>query len=441
MGPPCKACARAWRVPSLDIMVVQERSRTGDTGAVLGDRYRLDAVAGRGGMSVVYRATDLRLQRTVAVKLLSDETDEGDAVRLEDELRLLAGFDHPGLVSVFDAVHEADGRLAVVLQWVDGQNLQERLADGPMPPSQVAAMGAELAELADALAYLGERDVVHRDVKPANVLIGRDRRARLADLGIARIADATRRTGTGTVIGTVRYLSPEQIRGEHVGPPSDIYSLGLVLLEALTGVPAFRGTASEIVAARLARDPVVPPALGATWRGVLTAMLRGGAVERPGADAVAAALRGLTAAASAPAPGAARAVATATAATERLDPANAGEAEPQDATTQAMTRPSPGDPPTPARRGVAAVRRGFVPVIVALLLVLGGGVIWRVGQGLTQVIAAQHEGPRAYHDAAITKHPAPEAPQPPQEKPDKDDKGPGNGNGNGNGNGGKKGDG
>jgi serine/threonine protein kinase len=174
------------------------------------------------------------------------------------------------------------------MQLIEGPTLADELRSGGMPPERVARYGAALA---DALAYVHERGLVHRDVKPANVLITEDGRVHLADFGIARLVDSAHQTRTGDVLGTPAYFAPEQVAGEPVGPPADIYALGIVLLECLTGKRPFEGTAMEVAMARLARAPEIPPGTTSDWASLLTAMTRRVPAERPGAEQVADALR------------------------------------------------------------------------------------------------------------------------------------------------------
>ena len=210
---------------------------------VLADRYRLDAVLGRGGVADVYRARDLVLDRDVAVKVLRDAVDDTERSRFVGEARMLARLSHVGLVTVLD-VGVSGTQPFLVMEMVEGASLAAALRRGPLPLEQVAQIGAQLAS---AIAYAHEQDVVHRDVKPANVLLGSGGDAKLADFGIARlVGDTVRHTQTGTTIGTPAYVSPEQARGLLVGPPTDVYSLGLVLLEALTGERALRVRQSKL---------------------------------------------------------------------------------------------------------------------------------------------------------------------------------------------------
>ncbi|MDO9496581.1 MAG: serine/threonine-protein kinase, partial [Nocardioides sp.] len=179
----------------------------------------------------------------------------------------------------------------LVMELVEGPTLSAHAQAGPVAPDEVASIGAQLA---DALAYAHAQGIVHRDVKPGNVLLGANGRVKLADFGIARlIGDTVRHTKTGTAIGTAAYLSPEQVLGEEITPAADVYSLGLVLLEVLTSERAFPGSPTESALARLNRDPDLPETLPEPWRRLLGAMTTRDPAARPGADAVARELRAL----------------------------------------------------------------------------------------------------------------------------------------------------
>ena len=254
--------------------------------ARVGGRYRLEALVGRGGSAEVWGAEDEALGRRVAVKLVTATGGE-DAGRVGDEARLLARLSHPGLVPVYDAGTDESGRPWVVMELVRGETLADSVARGPLPPLRVAEIGRVLAE---ALAYVHGQGLVHRDVKPANVLLGDDGRVRLTDFGIARLVDAASVTATGLTVGTASYLSPEQVTGSHVGPLSDVYSLGLVLLECLKGEREYPGSAVEVALARLSRPPAVPRRLPGGWPGLLEAMTARETDPRPTAAETAAEL-------------------------------------------------------------------------------------------------------------------------------------------------------
>src|SRR4051794_5075528 len=258
---------------------------------LIGGRYRRERLIGRGGSAEVWCVTDEALDRQVALKLVTSSGGE-DAGRVGDEARLLARLSHPGLVPVYDAGTDETGRPWVVMGVVDGETLSDAIRRGPMLSERVADIGARLA---DALAYVHGEGLIHRDVKPGNVLLGGDGRVRLTDFGIARLVDAARVTATGLTVGTAAYLSPEQVTAEPVGPAADVYALGLVLLECLTGKREYPGSAVEGALARLSRQPEIPSTLGHGWSGLLAAMTDRDPARRPTADRVATDLHALAA--------------------------------------------------------------------------------------------------------------------------------------------------
>ena len=199
--------------------------------------YRIEGIAGQGGMSVVYRATQISLDRPVALKVIAPElaADEGFRARFQRESRVLASIDHPNVIPVYEA-GEAEGRLFIAMRWVDGTDLRALLtAESGLDRVRAAHI---VAQVADALDAAHERGLVHRDVKPANILIERRRGAEhayLTDFGIARTPDSETLTRTGQWVGTLDYAAPEQIQGGRADARSDVYSLGCVLYQALTG--------------------------------------------------------------------------------------------------------------------------------------------------------------------------------------------------------------
>ncbi len=267
---------------------------------VLAGRYRLVRLIGTGGMGTVYEARDEHTYRLVAVKLFAtpDTMTTADRVRQEREIRLLSMLSHPGLIPLYDAgTHDfEDGpHRFIVMELIADTTLLRRLAEGALHNYEVADLGAQLA---DALAYVHSRGIVHRDVKPANILIsdegssGFARTVKLTDFGVAHFVDGSRLTNDGTIIGTAAYLSPEQVAGEPIGFATDVYSLGLVLLEALTGKQEYSGTLIEAALARLRRDPEIPDSLATEWHDLLERMTARDPDRRPTAVVVANALRG-----------------------------------------------------------------------------------------------------------------------------------------------------
>jgi serine/threonine protein kinase len=253
---------------------------------LLADRYRLGEVLGTGGMAVVRRARDTLLARDVAIKLFRPGQGTADARRFDSEMRTLAGLSHPGLVAVYDADLTGETPF-MVLQLVEGRTLRDRLDDGPLAAQDVRRLGAALA---DALAHVHERGFVHRDIKPSNILLDDDGAPRLADFGLARLTSADRLTRTDQVVGTAAYLAPEQVRGEEMTAAVDVYALGLVLLECLTGHREYEGAEIESAVARLHRPPVIPDDLPFGLVRLLSLMTSLSPARRPSARECAAAL-------------------------------------------------------------------------------------------------------------------------------------------------------
>ncbi|GAA3857168.1 serine/threonine-protein kinase [Saccharothrix violaceirubra] len=250
------------------------------TGEVLNSRYAVGGLYGAGGMAEVYRAFDTRMDRRVAIKVFQGDAASEERVRLDREARMLASLHCPGVVAVYDT-GIVRGRPYYVMQPIDGGTLRRRMRE-PIAPSVVARIGAQVAEI---LAAVHAHDIVHRDVKPSNILLDLgERRAYLADFGLALQGQLTRVTRTGVLVGTAGYLSPEQVRGGDVTAASDVYALGLVLLECLTGWPEYPGGDTESALARLHREPCVPAGLPASLTDVLVAMTSSVPGNRPTAD-------------------------------------------------------------------------------------------------------------------------------------------------------------
>jgi eukaryotic-like serine/threonine-protein kinase len=226
-------------------------------GELIAGRYELEELVGSGGMSNVFRAHDRLLERTVALKILHEQytRDEDYVERFRREARAVAQLTHPNIVTVIDR-GEQDGRQFIVFEYVDGENLKELSARGPLDAREAIGLALQVAH---ALSFAHDRGLVHRDVKPQNVLLNEDGQAKVTDFGIARSLDVHGVTQTGTVLGTSDYIAPEQARGQKVDPKTDIYSLGVVLYELLTGEVPFSGDNFVAVAMRHVSEP--PPSV------------------------------------------------------------------------------------------------------------------------------------------------------------------------------------
>jgi serine/threonine-protein kinase len=243
-------------------------------------------------MGEVWRATDELLGRMVAVKLLAAEADEAAAQRFRREAEIAARLSHPHVVALYDA-GAYEGRLFLVMEFVDGGSLAGELsAHGVLAPERVAGLAAQIAE---GLSAAHRQGVIHRDIKPANLLLSSDGTVKIADFGVARIAHETAvaLTATGQLLGTSTYLAPERAAGRPAGPASDVYSLGCVVYELLTGSPPFRGdTAAAVVHQHVDAVPARPgqlrPGLPGSVEDYLLRLLAKEPGQRPTAERVAA---------------------------------------------------------------------------------------------------------------------------------------------------------
>ncbi|MGK2950042.1 MAG: protein kinase domain-containing protein, partial [Acidimicrobiales bacterium] len=229
-----------------------------ETGRLLAGRYRLEHRLASGGMAQVWQGTDEVLRRKVAVKLLHPHlaADSTFVARFRQEAVAAARLAHPGIVSIYDTCSE-DGTEAIVMELVVGRTLRERLDEPePIDPWQAAGLAAQVAEALEAAHRAG---LVHRDIKPANVLLSGEGRVKVADFGIAKAVEDADLTQPGLMVGTAKYLAPEQVEGSPVDGRTDLYSLGVVLYEMLCGRPPFEGESDAATAlARLQRDPLRP---------------------------------------------------------------------------------------------------------------------------------------------------------------------------------------
>src|SRR4051794_25559610 len=261
-------------------------------GELFDGRYRLERRIGTGGMADVYLAEDESLGRNVAIKVLAERyaEDEQFVERFRREAQAAAGLNHPNIVSIYDR-GEADGSYYIAMEFLDGRSLKDEIVeDGPLPAPRAIDYALQILQ---ALRFAHRNGVVHRDIKPHNIIVGRDRRLKVTDFGIAR-AGASQMTEVGSIIGTAQYLSPEQARGQQVRPPADLYSLGVVLYEMLTGRVPFDGDSAVAIAMKHVSEnprpprelnPSIPPALEQV---VLRALAKDPALRYQSADEMAA---------------------------------------------------------------------------------------------------------------------------------------------------------
>jgi serine/threonine protein kinase len=334
-------------------------------------RFRIDGTLGRGGMAVVYLGYDAELQRPVAVKLIADHLAQDDEFRARflREARIAARLSHANIVQVFDIGQDHRQRPFIVMEYVEGETLADKLArEGHLAAPQVVEIGLECCA---GLAYAHAAGLIHRDIKPQNLLVAIDGTIKLADFGVARALDQTQITQTGSILGTARYLAPEQAAGKRVTAAADIYSLGVVLYELLTGRTPYHGLSlTELVLAQRQR-PVVPigtlrsdvPAwLDTAVRSCLAPAPR----DRPAAETLA---RHLTATDTRPQP-----------ATEQL-----GQPHSADKTLVLIDAPTGVDratpPRIPTRRSLVAPRWRWGAAALAAIVAIAVGIIFTLTAG------------------------------------------------------------
>jgi eukaryotic-like serine/threonine-protein kinase len=371
------------------------------TGTLPAGRYRTIGRVGSGGMATVLLAEDERLGRQVAIKRLHAESPEDTARRFRREARLGASLNHPNLVAVYDIVTDDEGVL-IVMEYVDGETLRDAIARGPVEPARAVEV---LRGLAAALDHAHEEGIVHRDVKPANVLLGRDGRTKLADLGIATAVEGTRITMSGTVLGTAAYMAPEQLEGHKAGPAADIYSLAVVAWEMLSGRRAYEGRTPLEIATRKATDP--PPSLADVWPEAPPAAVR------------------LLARAMGPDPAARPATATALVdeLARALEPS--GGERPTASTVPLAGRNGRGRPTAPAASAVRGGRPSWLAPLLAIVaaVAIGAGALSAFGgsdegssgsgKGSASAKKSKHSAKKAKNPAAAEQAPATSQPAEP----------------------------
>ena len=354
-------------------------------GSKLGS-YEVEEEIGRGGMGVVYRAYQPNLQRQVAVKVLLPHLakDAEFVERFMREARSAAKLHHPGLVTIFD-VGEIEGTYFFSMQWLQGKTLEEKLEEGPLPVEEVVGV---VSQMAAALGFAHEAGVVHRDVKPANVIVDERGRAVLTDFGIAKAGNETQLTRVGASVGSPDYMAPEQISGGSVDPRTDLYALGVLFHHLLTGEPPYSGDAPIAVAYQHLNAPIpsaretrpeVPPELDE----VVTRLMAKAPEDRfQSAEELLAALHGIPGLeVSGPPTG----IGTM--------PIAVGEASPVEPVA------APAD-----EAGAAPERSKLVPLALAVIgaVVIGGGLFWALsGNGAVEPGAGEPSGPEAQIDDTV----------------------------------------
>jgi len=361
-------------------------------------RFVLEREIGAGGMARVFLGRDEVLDRPVAVKILNPHHSGTEiGARFRREGRTAARLSHPNIVQVYDAGEdELEGREVsyIVMEYVPGGDLKAFIdEEGSLPSDELAGLGSEVAS---GLAHAHEKGVIHRDIKPHNILIDAHGRPKLTDFGIARALDATQATRTGSYLGTALYSSPEQLRGEKVTSKSDVYSLGMSLYQAAVGEAPFSGTPIEVASQHVSRNPDAPSALGVDLsEGVETLILdcvQKGPERRPTAEEVHERLRDET-----------RTVRTTRAPTA---PPVSGPSP------TGHTRPEPEEPPTGpppgAARGGGGQRRW--PILLAaaalLLVLLGTATAAAFGVNPLTALTAQGENEQASSPEDPSSQPA-----------------------------------
>ena len=377
---------------------------TGDD--LLAGRYRTLRLIGTGGMARVFLAEDQRLGRQVAVKRLHAHSPEDIARRFQREARLGAALNHPNLVAVYDV--ETDGEsVLIVMEYVEGTTPAGELKAGALGVDRTVAM---ISDVAAALDAVHEKGIVHRDVKPANVLIRADGTAKLADLGIASAAEGTSITASGAVLGTAAYMAPEQVRGETVGPQADIYALAALAYEALSGQRAHQGETPVQIAHSITDQPA--PDVRDSWPGApaaLASALMDGMALRPEdrprrAGDLAAELRAAAAAVSDPPTQALAPTAATQAAPAPVTPVSAPPAPAPAPATTDCSRRLPLVPITALALAVAAVALAFV--------LLSGGDDGGGGSTSSETTAARPQATETSEAPATAPAPEPTTPAP-----------------------------
>jgi len=233
-GPPPASLTKTLETP---VQILKK-------GTLIAGKYRVLEELGRGGMGIVYKAEDIKLQRPVALKFLLHQwvSDPDARERFTQEARAASALDHPNICTIHEIEETDDGRLYIAMGCYEGESLREKIKRGPLETDEAIDLAIQAAS---GMAKAHAKGIVHRDIKPANILVTQDGVAKVVDFGLAKLAGQVKLTREGTTVGTVAYMSPEQAKGEAVDQRTDIWSLGVVLYEMLSGVLPFKGIMSN----------------------------------------------------------------------------------------------------------------------------------------------------------------------------------------------------
>ena len=254
----CKECASPLKHPG-DVSVtktIKAPTKGISKGTIIADKYQILQKLGEGGMGIVYKAKDSRLDRTVALKFLMSELikDNEAKKRFIQEAKAAAALEHPNICTVYE-VDEADGQTFIAMSYIEGQSLNDKLKDGPMDVDKAKDIVIQVAE---GLKEAHEKGIVHRDIKPANIMLTAKGQAKITDFGLAKLSWGVELTKTSTIMGTVAYMSPEQAKGEEVDHRTDIWSLGAMLYEILTGERPFKKSHEQALIYSILNDEPEP---------------------------------------------------------------------------------------------------------------------------------------------------------------------------------------